>query len=221
MILAPIILIILVAMSYFVFKFFTNILWIYFFIAVGSFLGLLFLLFLGMIDLGFSDGTVTHGDGVADSGVGTDGAVDGGASTGNSFSLFFISPSSFLIISSLFGSFGIIFYNSLFFISSNVRDFLSIILASVLSPLVYGYVIRILFRFLKTTSMVKSMNYYEGKEAEVLYDIPSEGFGKINVKTEDKFEQILAKSEDGSQIPAGSIVRIKKYTGTFAIVEKL
>ncbi|MFN3478443.1 MAG: NfeD family protein, partial [bacterium] len=67
----------------------------------------------------------------------------------------------------------------------------------------------------------KSYTYYEGKEAEVLYDIPEDGLGKINIKTEDKYEQLLAKSEDGSRIPAGTIVRIKKYTGGFAVVERI
>ena len=50
---------------------------------------------------------------------------------------------------------------------------------------------------------------------------PEDGFGKINVNTGDKIEQLLAKSQDGSRIKSGEIVRIKKHMGTFVIVEKI
>ncbi|MFN3788328.1 MAG: NfeD family protein, partial [Sulfurihydrogenibium azorense] len=224
MILIPVILVILVGAAYLFGKTFISLVWIYFVIAAGSAALLVLLFFIGMLDLG-SDGVI--GDGGVGDGVGDGGAVggesvgvhhDGGGS--HASSLMFISPSGFLIITSLFGSFGIISYYAFSFLAPSIRDFFSIISAAALSLVSYIYVVKTVFKFLKTTSMTKSYTYYEGKEAEVLYDIPEDGFGKINIKTEDKYEQLLAKSEDGSRIPAGTIVRVKKYTGSFAIVER-
>lgn len=219
MILIPIILMILIGAAYLFGKSFISLVWIYFVVAVGSAALLILLFFIGFLDLG-GDGVV--GEGAVNGGaIGSDslGVHNGGYSPGDS--LIFVSPSGFLIITSLFGSFGIISYYAFSFLSPSVRDFFSIIFAAIFSVVSYIYVVRIVFRFLKTTSMTRSYTYYEGKEAEVLYDIPEDGFGKINIKTEDKYEQLLAKSEDGSKIPAGTIVRIKKYTGSFAIVEKI
>ncbi|MCS7165321.1 MAG: NfeD family protein [Candidatus Calescibacterium sp.] len=207
--------------------------WIYLIISLGS-AGLLFLLLVvGLFDLGGDGGGIHHGSG-GDGGVihhdsggdvagigGGDTAVHNAVSHDSGAPPLILSPSAFLIISALYGSFGVVTLSILSFLPEKIRDFSSIILSALLAGLTYAYVIRILFKFLRTTSMVKTTSYYEGKEAEVLYDIPYDGFGKINVRTEDKMEQLLAKSEDGSYIPAGSIVRIKKHMGTFVIVEKI
>ncbi|MCS7243209.1 MAG: NfeD family protein [Candidatus Calescibacterium sp.] len=220
-----ILLIVIVGLSYFLSNSPNSLIWTYLIISVGSSLLLFVLLFVGMI--GF-DGGGGHGD-VGSADGGDVGAHHADVSTGDTGVAdatggpppFILSPSTFLIISALFGAFGIITFNLLSFLPVKVRDFSSIILSAILSGTTYIYVIRMILKFLKTYSMVKTTYYYEGKEAEVLYDIPEDGFGKINIRTDDKMEQLLAKSEDGSPIPAGTIVRVKKHMGTFVIVEKV
>lgn len=221
MIIIPIILIILVFLAYFLPVGGLSIVWIYLIMTIGSLIILLILFFIGLIDLGDhgSIGVADHSGGV-DIGDGGTGVSHGGDS-GSGLPLFLVTPSSFLIMSTLFGAFGIITHTFLYFLPKNIREFSSIILSAFLASLTYISVIRFLLSFLKTTTMVKSTSFYEGKEAEVLYDIPEDGFGKINVNTGDKIEQLLAKSQDGSRIKSGEIVRIKKHMGTFVIVEKI
>ncbi|MEN3015060.1 MAG: NfeD family protein [bacterium] len=214
-IIIPLLLLILVIVSYFIPGVTFNLLWVYLVIALGATGLLIFLFFLGMLDLG-GDGDVHS---VADHhSVHHD---TSGADHGGGLPLFVTSPSAVLILSALFGGFGLISHSILFFLPSRVKDLVSIFVSTFLSLFIYAYVVKVVLSFLKTSSIVKSGSYYEGKEAEVLYDIPEDGFGKVNVKTEDKIEQLLAKSEDGSRIPAGQIVRIKKHMGTFVIVEKI
>ncbi|MCS6955194.1 MAG: NfeD family protein [Candidatus Calescibacterium sp.] len=215
-----ILLIAIVGLSYFLSNSPNSLIWTYLIISVGSSLLLFVLLFVGMI--GF-DGGGGHSDvGSADGGdVGAHHVDASAADPAGGPPPFILSPSTFLIISALFGAFGIITFNLLSFLPAKVRDFSSIILSAVLSGTTYIYVIRMILKFLKTYSMVKTTYYYEGKEAEVLYDIPEDGFGKINIRTDDKMEQLLAKSEDGSPIPAGTVVKVKKHMGTFVIVERV
>lgn len=220
--LIPLILVVIILLSYFSTNSSSSLLWMYLIMALGSSGLLLFLVLIGMIDLGGGDSLVNHDASVGhDVSVADGGVVDANVADVSAGKAFIISPSSFLINTALFGAFGIITFYLFSFLPSKVRDFSSIFISAILSGLTYIYVLKFLFNFLKTYSMVKSTSYFEGKEAEVLYDIPEDGFGKINVRSDDKFDQFLAKSEDGIPIPAGSIVRIKKHMGTFVIVEKI
>lgn len=232
----PIVLAILIGVIYLLGKSFISLGWIYFIIAALSTGLLILLLMIGFLDTGMQDGGL-HDSGIQGEGVNggvihdTGGQADIGATLStvnhegtfahNHSSPFIISPTGFLIVTALFGAFGTISYYLFSFLPSGARDFLSIISATVFSIASYIYVISSVLKFLKTYSVIKSHSYYEGKEAEVLYEIPENGFGKVNIKIEDRYEQLLAKSEDGSRIAAGSVVRIKKYVGGHVIVERI
>jgi len=183
-----------------------SIVWIYLGLAVGFSTLLLLISFTGLLD--FSGGDAHH-----------DGATIADAGSHDGSNLFIITPATFLTVGALFGSYGLITFFSLGFVP--FRDYLSIILSALLTGFTYFYIIKILFTLLKPSGLVKSNIFLEGKEAEVFYDIPENGFGKINVKIDDKYEQLLARSADGSSISAGSIVKIKKSFGNYVIVEKI
>jgi len=185
-----------------------SIVWLYLGLAVGFSSLLLILTMFGFFDFGNGGSDAHHID--AASG---DGGHDGG-------NVLVITPMTFLTVGALFGAYGLITVFMFSFLNKT-GEYLSIVSSALLTGLTYFYLIKTIFSFLRTSGLVKSNVFLEGKEAEVYNDIPENGFGKITVKIDDKYEYFLARSEDGSAISAGSIVRIKKNFGNYVIVEKI
>ncbi len=187
---------------------------IYLSLAIGFTSLLMFLLFFGFIDLG--DHASADAAGVHDSTV----MHDGGANL-DTASLFMVSPLTFLSSGALFGAYGLITLPIFDFLPTNIKDYTSILMSLILTAFSYLFVIRTLFRLLKSTSISKSKFFFEGKEGDIVEAISENGIGKVAIRIDNEVHYIYVRTEDGRPIPVGRRVRIKRIAGDYGYVEEI
>ena len=128
----------------------------------------------------------------------------------------FLSPSFLSIMMAMTGAFG------LFFLSIRIPAPYTVPLALISSFGVSTVISRLLYRFVRPTSMVRSIRRFEGMEGVVTLEIgPGDKLGEIEIIAEGKRYTLLAKAFDKGHIPKGSPVKVLRIATNLAIVKPL
>lgn len=77
----------------------------------------------------------------------------------------------------------------------------------------------VVFFYRQQATTAFSLRDLAGRIAEVTVTIPADGLGYVVVRDTTGSRQVLARSKDGTAIPAGHAVRIVSIVGTTAVVE--
>lgn len=172
------------------------------------------LMFLGFFD----DGGHSLDSGHHDPSIAS---VSDGSLHYDSSNLFMVSPMTILTSGAIFGSYGLITLPLLNFLPPNLRDYSSILVSLFLTGFSYLFIVRSLFKFLRTTSMSKSKYIFEGKEGDVIEAISENGVGKIAIRIDNETHYLYVRTEDGRPVPIGRRVRVKRIVGDYGYVEEI
>jgi len=185
---------------------------------VCFFLGLGFALLSGLLAGVFTGHAGAHIDtGHIDAGGGVDGgAVDGAHSPGHvHYSP--LSPVTIAMFISTFGGVGILLKNAAFPMYVHIP-------AAALSGIVVGGLVSYLFFRIMLATQASSHareNEAIGVEAEVTIPIPHVGLGEVAYVLRGSRYTNPAKTIDGKELPAHTVVKIVSQVGTTFIVQKV
>jgi membrane protein implicated in regulation of membrane protease activity len=173
---------------------------------VCFFLGLGFAILSGLLSGVFTGGAEAHVDA---------GGVHGHADGGMHFPI--LSPVTLAMFVATFGGSGLIFRNVL-----DLPPFAHIPLAAVAAV---GVALAVAWLFYKITSATQSSSLADaeeaiGIEAEVTVPIPHEGLGEIAYTLRGSRLTNPARTADGKELPAHTVVKILKQVGNTYVVEK-
>ena len=183
---------------------------------VCFFLGFGFAVMSGLL-AGVFSGADHAGVGHLDGGHGGDGAGHGAGHGEGTVQFSPLSPVVLAMFISSFGGTGLIFMKFFrwpFAVHLPVSGFSGLAIAA----LVFAFFHRI---FSVTQASSESIaQEMVGQEAEVTVALPHQGLGEIAYTSRGSRYTNPARTEDGKELPAGTVVRIVKLSGTTYVVQK-
>lgn len=122
---------------------------------------------------------------------------------------------SFRILKLSFFIFGLVGFVLEYFITSALTCFVIALVFSILSCLIYYFVLRLIV----TQTIYNIVDpVFEGREAVVVLPIPINGFGKVIVWIVGKRHEFRASSMNNTEIKQGTMIRILKKTRSTCVV---